>query len=595
LRLVDKLEKFKRERTNGLPFETLIDFEKWADSVSPLLSFDSKYSHEFDRSVTAATVTYRMKNPVDSATNMNNAIGILNKAITVASMRDVSEANTEEAILISKPYLIGKLKVKEIETVFGKLEGLKLIGEGGNGLVYSAKLAGSEVAVKFLVETGNTKLERFKAEFLNVRLAGSSPYIAEAIHYEEVLVDGHKIPAIFMRLYRGALKRVEPTCQKKDQLHDLFSFLIKSISFIHDRNIIHRDIKPQNILISDDGYKLADFGIAKFCPESFKLKAETKKGERLANYLYSAPEQSQASVDINKSVDIYAAGQVIQWFAFGEIHRGTERKKLITLDKDLWLLDEIVDRCIRNSPDQRFQNCNEIESYIKKRKKDSAKEDPWDGLKSFAKVIRMCFPKKYSGYFDTKDKRIIQRFFVGISQDDFRGKLIWFDGYRDSEFSGPVNEISEGVWLIDSYECKISRLYGYFDTSLYADVVFIEISPSEHFGVHDLGPDSTLDCAGLIDDKTLISKNELHNGFAEIDGALVDLSTRKEEERSRYLVPTTIALATKFHSACRIENDSYISDFIEGVNYECDSLEDTVKNLVDKTRRNKDPHIAMTL
>ena len=109
--LVVELEKYQRERTEGLPFETLLEFEEWADAVSPLLSFNTRYSHEFDQRVTAATVTFRMNNPIDSATNMNDAIGILNQAIKAVKINGGNQPKvTEES---KEPVVNDKKSAKE--------------------------------------------------------------------------------------------------------------------------------------------------------------------------------------------------------------------------------------------------------------------------------------------------------------------------------------------------------------------------------------------------------------------------------------------------------------------------------------------------
>jgi len=84
LNLVQQLEALKKERSDSMPFNNLIEFEQWADKVLPLLNFSQSHYNKFDNAVTRSTVTYRMNNNIDAATNMNEAIGILNQAITIA-------------------------------------------------------------------------------------------------------------------------------------------------------------------------------------------------------------------------------------------------------------------------------------------------------------------------------------------------------------------------------------------------------------------------------------------------------------------------------------------------------------------------------
>lgn len=86
--LVNNLENLKKERSEALPFDDLLEFENWADEVLPLLRFSTSLFSRFNSCITSAKVTHRMGNHVDSATNMNEAIGILNQAITEAQRED---------------------------------------------------------------------------------------------------------------------------------------------------------------------------------------------------------------------------------------------------------------------------------------------------------------------------------------------------------------------------------------------------------------------------------------------------------------------------------------------------------------------------
>ncbi|GAA0539214.1 hypothetical protein GCM10009098_03450 [Rheinheimera aquimaris] len=81
MEMLDELKALQRSRKDGMPFSSLIEFEDWADSVLPFLSYHQPYETEFNQAVTGATVTYRMEDYQDSSTCMNNAIGILNKAV----------------------------------------------------------------------------------------------------------------------------------------------------------------------------------------------------------------------------------------------------------------------------------------------------------------------------------------------------------------------------------------------------------------------------------------------------------------------------------------------------------------------------------
>ncbi|MGB7443751.1 MAG: protein kinase [Coleofasciculaceae cyanobacterium] len=222
----------------------------------------------------------------------------------------------------------------QLELKLGTLSNLKSIGEGGNGIVYQGELLKNQVAVKFLVNESNskTKRERFKSEYINIALISDKDFIVKLIAYDEITVGEHKFPSIIMKKYDGSLKEVVKKAKntpRKEELDKLFEFLMSSLEFIHNNGIIHRDLKPENILMCDNNLVLTDFGIAYYNPQNFLFKAETKKNERLANYLFSAPEQFDGVVCPHPTMDIYAFGQICQWYVTGKTHRGTGRESQV--------------------------------------------------------------------------------------------------------------------------------------------------------------------------------------------------------------------------------------------------------------------------
>ncbi|NOY08696.1 MAG: protein kinase [Spirochaetes bacterium] len=97
--------------------------------------------------------------------------------------------------------------------------------------------------------------------------------------------------------------------------------------------MIHRDLKPENIFIINNKITIGDFDIAKFSDNRIKL-VETKKGERLANYYFLAPEQSEKGFkEITEQADWYALGQIIHWMILGRTLRGQSQINFKDTDK----------------------------------------------------------------------------------------------------------------------------------------------------------------------------------------------------------------------------------------------------------------------
>ncbi|UTW44507.1 NUDIX domain-containing protein [bacterium SCSIO 12696] len=98
--LSEDLLRLRKDRVDGVPFETLIEFEEWADKVSPLLYFDTALKSSFEQSIISAKVTYRMGNKADSTASMNEAIGILNQAIVISENAVKQECDAQKKELL---------------------------------------------------------------------------------------------------------------------------------------------------------------------------------------------------------------------------------------------------------------------------------------------------------------------------------------------------------------------------------------------------------------------------------------------------------------------------------------------------------------
>ncbi len=95
---------------------------------------------------------------------------------------------------------------------------------------------------------------------------------------------------------------------------DLVETLARAVQHAHQRGVIHRDLKPVNILLTDDGVpRITDFGLAKQCAEAGGEEAgPTRSGEVMGTPSYMAPEQAQGQTDrLGPAVDVYALGAVL--------------------------------------------------------------------------------------------------------------------------------------------------------------------------------------------------------------------------------------------------------------------------------------------
>ena len=241
------------------------------------------------------------------------------------------------------------------------------IGQGGNGLVYLATINENEVAIKFLISDLGRKHIRFKSEYFNTNYVRNElKNVVNMIHYGEFEIqNGVTIPYIIMTRYSKNLKkyRKEKSTIEENDFLALVDFLFSTLNSIHKKGIIHRDIKPENVLVDkDEKFVLSDFGVAHYDKDDFPIDNKTKKGERLANIEFSAPEQINNQYEVTRTADIYSMAQIMYWFIFGNVNRGTGAEYISQKYDwdDAYIFDNIISKCLRNNPMERFQSIDEI-------------------------------------------------------------------------------------------------------------------------------------------------------------------------------------------------------------------------------------------
>ena len=278
-----------------------------------------------------------------------------------------------------------KIKKEGLTTRYGEVKEIINPGkQGGNGSILFGILNKKEVAIKILFNSNKEKDNRFFNEFINVFMSlQKSEGIVEMYLYDQVKYEGNEIKFIIMKKYNSNLDSDKPEINYSNLIKLTFE-LLKIMKTIHSKDIVHRDIKPANILLDENNnIILSDFGIAYFDSEKYDYTGHTVVQQYLGNRKFSAPEQSEPNAIPAPTMDIYAFGQILQWFVTGKVHNGNGRIKLKTIIKDnrVEVIDKIIDKCLEFVPNNRFQSAEEILSYLRdndiveNEKKEKIEED----------------------------------------------------------------------------------------------------------------------------------------------------------------------------------------------------------------------------
>src|SRR4051795_12141400 len=206
----------------------------------------------------------------------------------------------------------------------GRYQVGELLGYGGMAEVHRGRdlRLGRDVAIKMLrtdVARDATFQERFRREAQNSAALNHPAIVAVYDTGEEISATGEKLPFIVMEFVNGrTLKEVlaqEQRIQPRRAL-EIIADICAALEFSHRHGIIHRDIKPGNVMITQNGQvKVMDFGIARALASGATTMTQTSAVIGTAQYL--SPEQARGEA-VDARSDVYAAGCVLFELLTGE-------------------------------------------------------------------------------------------------------------------------------------------------------------------------------------------------------------------------------------------------------------------------------------
>lgn len=265
----------------------------------------------------------------------------------------------------------------------GRYEIQEIIGVGGMAVVYKARdnQENRTVAIKILKEefiSNEEFLRRFKNESKAIAML-SHPNIVQV--YDVSF--GDLIQYIVMEYIEGiTLKEFierEGSLRWKDAVYFTIQIL-KGLQHAHDKGIVHRDVKPQNIMVLPDGtIKVTDFGIARFA----RSDQRTITDKAIGSVHYISPEQARGEKTDEKA-DIYSVGVMLYEMLTGKMPFQAESAvsvAIMQLQRDPQLpteingsipqgLEQITMHAMQKTPERRYQSAAEMLCDLEQFRKD---------------------------------------------------------------------------------------------------------------------------------------------------------------------------------------------------------------------------------
>ncbi len=290
------------------------------------------------------------------------------------SLRDLTASDKERT---TSPELSARIEGVSLGSKI-RIPGIKvlhLIGEGGTARVYLASRESDDepLVVKILrneITAENTALARFMEEYSLVERI-QSRHVAR-IH-DHGTVDGHTY--LVMEFFEGGdlSKRLADQAVAPEEALRIFRELMFALGDIHEKGVLHRDLKPQNIMFRNDGsLAIVDFGIAKHIDAIDR----TGHGEILGTPRYMSPEQVQGRA-LDLRTDIYSAGVLLYQMLAGrhlfeaatavEVALHHLNTQPPPLPDGLEAYQPLLDKLIEKDRDARFRNADEVIGFLSRK------------------------------------------------------------------------------------------------------------------------------------------------------------------------------------------------------------------------------------
>lgn len=280
-----------------------------------------------------------------------------------------------ETVVPSKPAPAPSTKSPSMDQQIGDFKIIKKLGQGGMGEVFLAHQVSldRQVALKVMAKQYSSQ-ETFVKRFIR-----EAQTMAKLDHPH--IVRGYAVGEhdgclyLAMELIKGKSMQDWLHSLGKLSVPDALHIAVRvadALQHAHEINLIHRDIKPDNILVTDKGVvKVSDLGLAKDTDEDNSM---TQSGTGLGTPYYMPPEQARNAKYVDARSDVYALGGTLYHFLTGKLPYNGESAVQLIMAKEKGTftrarsvnnqiperLDLMIDKMLAKDPKHRYQTCSEL-------------------------------------------------------------------------------------------------------------------------------------------------------------------------------------------------------------------------------------------